>query len=380
MQVSERFLALLTSQLAQFVDRDDLRSVVVYLALPDAEGRPQLVPVGHWPPELRALPPVATDRSLQVPAEGRRWLPLRHDRALLGALQVESRSLTWPLPLLQRLEAVAHSLTEALRLDLERQHLLQRQQRQEEQLRLLVHQLRNPLAALRTFAQLLRRRLDHDAASRPLVEGLLAEEQQLNRYVEAISALAPPEALAAAPTAAPLLLPPGLAGPEGQPLAEVLEPLLQRAAAMASLQGRPWSRPASLPLWRGDSSAVAEILANLLENAFRYSPAGAPIGLQVAEAADRLALCLWDGGPPIPAPEREAIFGRGVRGSTGSHRPGTGLGLALARDLARQLGGELELLEAPARFDPSLPAEGNAFRLSLPRPAIPPAAPRPAAG
>jgi signal transduction histidine kinase len=380
MQVSERFLALLTSQLAQFVDRDDLRSVVVYLALPDPEGRPHLVPVGHWPPEVRALPAVAMDRSLQVPAEGRRWLPLRHDRALLGALQVECRSPAWPLPLLQRLEAVAHSLTESLRLDLERQHLLQRQQRQDEQLRLLVHQLRNPLAALRTFAQLLRRRLDQDPATRPLVEGLLAEERQLNRYVEAISALAPPEALAVSPATAPLLLPPGLAGAESQPLAEVVEPLLQRADAMAALQGRAWHGPGALPAWSGDSAAVAEILANLLENAFRYSPAGAPIGLQVQGEADPLGLSVWDGGPPIPAEEREAIFGRGVRGSAGRQRPGTGLGLALARDLARQLGGELELLPSPASLDSALPLQGNVFRLSLPRSPRPSAAPRPAAG
>ncbi len=149
---------------------------------------------------------------------------------------------------------------------------------------------------------------------------------------------------------------------------------------MASLQGRPWSRPDTLPSWRGDSSAVAEILANLLENAFRYSPAGAPIGLRVAEPGERLQLCLWDGGAPIPEAEREAIFGRGVRGTTGRQRPGTGLGLALARDLARQLGGELELLEAPAGFDPALPAEGNAFLLSLPSAPPPPAAPLPAAG
>jgi signal transduction histidine kinase len=297
---------------------------------------------------------------------------------------VECRSPAWPLPLLQRLEAVAHSLTEALRLDLERQHLLQRQQRQDEQLRLLVHQLRNPLAALRTFAQLLRRRLDQDPATRPLVEGLLAEEQQLNRYVEAISALAPPEALAVSPATAPLLLPPGLAGSDSQPLAEVVEPLLQRADAMAALQGRAWHGPGALPAWSGDSAAVAEILANLLENAFRYSPAGAPIGLHVqGEQAqgrnDPVGLSVWDGGPPIPAEEREAIFGRGVRGSAGRQRPGTGLGLALARDLARQLGGELELLPSPAGLDPALPPEGNVFRLSLPRSPRPPADPRPAA-
>ena len=81
---------------------------------------------------------------------------------------------------------------------------------------------------------------------------------------------------------------------------------------------------------------------------------------------------MWDGGPPIDPDERQAIFERGVRGRSGAQRPGTGLGLALARDLALALGGNLELLPSPAVVDPALPSAGNAFRLSLPLPASPP--------
>jgi hypothetical protein len=69
---------------------------------------------------------------------------------------------------------------------------------------------------------------------------------------------------------------------------------------------------------------------------------------------------------------RERFFERGVRGERGRERPGTGLGLALARDLARGLQGSLELVIPPSRVDPSLPGEGNAFRLTLPPPAVRP--------
>jgi signal transduction histidine kinase len=242
---------------------------------------------------------------------------------------------------------------------------------------LLLHQLRNPLAALRTFGQLLLRRLEQDQLNRPLVEGLLVEERQLNRYVDALSRLGRLETPAVTGEGAPpLLLPPGLVGPEGQPLLDWLEPLLQRAAATAALQGRPWHPPTCLPTWHGDSGAVAEILANLLNNAFRYSPSGTAIGLDCQPlASGDWQLTVWDGGEPIADEERQSIFEQGFRGQQGQGRPGTGLGLALARDLARSLGGELNLVLPPAAVSRQLPDQGNAFCLRLPA-----ATPDPAAG
>lgn len=205
------------------------------------------------------------------------------------------------------------------------------------------------------------------------MEGLLAEERQINRYVDALSQLGRSETPAVSGEAAqPLLLPPGLVGPEGQPLPDWLEPLLQRAAATAALQGRTWHPPARMPNWHGDSGAVAEILANLLDNAFRYSPAGSPIGLHcqaLGEGAWQLAV--WDGGAPIALEERDLIFEQGIRGLRGQNLPGTGLGLALGRDLARSLGGELNLVVPPAAVASELPQQGNAFCLRLPGAAPP---------
>jgi signal transduction histidine kinase len=118
---------------------------------------------------------------------------------------------------------------------------------------------------------------------------------------------------------------------------------------------------------------VAEILANLLENAFRYSRSGAGVGLHVAAAADGgWELCVWDGGEPIAPGERERIFEPGERGRSSADLPGSGLGLALARQLARQLGGDLRLEPSPAQLAQGLPERGNAFLLRLP-PGTPPA-------
>ena len=375
MEISARFQRLLGHQLAQFADRPELGSLVLYVALPDADGKPGLIPVGQWPPEPPGLtgvelPAVEQDPSLLLPSAERRWFPLRRDQRLLGALRVETSELPWAPSLIARLQALADGLTEALLLDLDHQRLARQLDLQSQQLRLLVHQLRNPLAALRTFGQLLKRRLEGDAPNTSLVEGLLAEERLLNRYVDAIDSLDQPLALApAAADPRPLLLPPALSSGGPRPLQERLDPLLSRAEATATLQGRVWSGPQGRPQWRGDSAAVAEILANLLENAFRYSPEGAAVGLccrQGAGAAAGLGLCVWDGGPPIDAEERQAIFQRGVRGERSQGRTGSGLGLALARELAHQLGGELRLVQPPCAFDPGLPAVGNAFCLDLP--------------
>ena len=391
--VSARLVALLGQQLAQFGDRPDLVALVVYLTIPSDNGKPALEPIGQWPDSAQALAagpdPTALELAPLPQAVTRRWLPLRDGPQLVGALRVDSRVWPWPQALAERLQATAGCLTEALGLDLEQQRLSRALAQQDDQLQLLVHQLRNPLAALRTFGQLLLRRLERDPLNRPLVENLLAEQRQLNRYVDAIDELARPTPLVAAgPQAEPLRLPPSLAGPAPQPRAEWLTPLLERAAATASLQGRIWQGPQHLPPWWGAGGAVAEILANLLENAFRYSPIGARIGLHCMALASgpdgstgggagdgaggepkAVGLTVWDSGPAIALEERQRIFGRGARGQAQGAIPGSGLGLALARDLARRLGGDLELVVPPQAVDPSLPDQGNAFRLTLPAPA-----------
>jgi signal transduction histidine kinase len=364
MQVSKRFLALLEQQLAQFTDRPDLLALVVYVAVPEPSGQPSLVAIGRWPQSLALSEGTAAGHDASVES-GRRWLALRDETMLLGALRVDADRWPWPASLSERLEATARCLTEALRLDLEQQRLGRELSQRDDELRLLVHQLRNPLAALRTFGQLLRRRLDGDARNLSLVDSLLGEQRQISRYVEAIDHLTEAPALVSSDTSTPLLLPPALSESTPQNLEQILRPLLERAAATANLQGRPWQAPTSLPNWQGDGSAIGEIVANLLENAFRYSRSGGAIGLH-CQCTGRLELSIWDSGPPVPLEEREQIFAKGVRGSRGAALPGSGLGLALARDLARSLGGELELVVPASSLDPQLPAAGNAFRLSLP--------------
>ncbi len=365
--ISERFRQLVAQQLDQFCDCQELVGLGVYVAMPAADGELQLQLVQAWPRTETRLEPAAEAAPLLTPQQSRRWLPLRQETAVIGALRVDSALGQWPEPLNRRLQSAAQVLAQALLLDLEQQRWQGELQREQRQRDLLVHQMRNPLAALRTFTQLLLRRVEASDERRELVEHLLDEQQSLAGYLDALSSS---EAGLVLPQAsggeAPLLLPPVLAPQQPRLLSDCLEPLLARAAATAKLQGRRWHPPGPAPEVPVPASTVGEILANLLENAFRYSDPGGDLGLWIGSGPDQLQLAVWDSGPLIDVDERERIFQRGERGRHGAKLSGTGLGLALARDQAEASGGSLQLHCPASGLAPGLPAAGNAFVLTLP--------------
>jgi signal transduction histidine kinase len=109
-----------------------------------------------------------------------------------------------------------------------------------------------------------------------------------------------------------------------------------------------------------DPTRIAQILSNLLDNARRYTPAGGSITVDLSTGGGMAAVTVTDTGPGIPDDERYRIFERLVRLDAGRARDhgGAGLGLSIARALARAHGGELECLphDGGARFRLSLPA------------------------
>ena len=113
------------------------------------------------------------------------------------------------------------------------------------------------------------------------------------------------------------------------------------------------------PVWAlGDPGSVARILRILLDNAVRVSPQGAEIRVELrSEPGPSLSVC--DVGPGVSPQERELIFERFQRGRDTGGQGGFGLGLAIGRELAERMGGELVLEDTPApgaRFTLSLPA------------------------
>jgi signal transduction histidine kinase len=109
----------------------------------------------------------------------------------------------------------------------------------------------------------------------------------------------------------------------------------------------------------GDPGGVARILRILLDNAVRVSPPGGRVTVSVANGR-RASLTVSDEGPGVRPEERELIFERFKRGSASVGRAGFGLGLAIGRELASRMGGELTLESVEngsgARFTVALPA------------------------
>src|SRR6266550_1733034 len=105
-----------------------------------------------------------------------------------------------------------------------------------------------------------------------------------------------------------------------------------------------------------DGDRVLQIISNLLSNAFRWTPNGGHVELELSATNGRVAVAVDDNGPGVAPEEQERIF----RPFWSRDDSGTGLGLAIAHELAVALGGRIELATKPgqgSRFELVLPAE-----------------------
>ncbi len=370
MHFSNKFINLVDQQLSSFESDSELEVVVAYVAKTNDKDSPTLEVIGQRPKGIiKVLGSIEDDPDLRAPSLNRRWYPLQEDSVLLGVLRAERfpSEEKWNDGLDNRLQISASTLARCLSLELDREKLLDELRQQRDQIGVLVHQLRNPLTALRTYAQLLLRKLGPESNQRNLVEGLLSEQKQVDKYLLALDKIAQPKLNSNSVVPSRLLLPPLITSKENLNLMELLNPLIDRAAATAKLKGFKWFGPLQIPNWLeelrpAEEGVVAEIVANLLENAFRYSPSNSSIGISFNNSA----ICVWDNGPAIPASQRKKIFENGYRSEKSHSFNGSGLGLSLGKDLAKEFGGELSLILNPFCFDKALPKEGNAFVISMP--------------
>ena len=134
-------------------------------------------------------------------------------------------------------------------------------------------------------------------------------------------------------------------------------------AFQASLVGQNFTfrvvQDGPAPLLEADPAAIEQILANLLDNAVKYSGAAKEVTVRVGWAGPHAIVDVIDSGIGVASGDRSRIFDRFYRGSgEAHHREGFGLGLAIAQELAEAHRGRIELQSSTT--------EGSTFRIILP--------------
>ncbi|HLX81584.1 MAG TPA: sensor histidine kinase KdpD [Burkholderiales bacterium] len=150
-------------------------------------------------------------------------------------------------------------------------------------------------------------------------------------------------------------------------LGEIAGAVLRRLRQPLAAHPVVLALPGDLPLARADATLIEQVLANLLENAAKYTPAGTAITLRAERSEGGLLISVEDAGPGLPAGNPEKLFAKFQRGAAEGAIGGAGLGLAICRAIVRLHGGKI-WAERPA-------GGGAAFRFTLPlepAPEVPP--------
>jgi two-component system, OmpR family, sensor kinase len=223
-----------------------------------------------------------------------------------------------------------------------------------EHLAAIAHELRTPLTSIMAML----RTVEQHGSQLGLGQVIdyaktgLQQAKRLNNMIDQLLATAEPRKAKTGPD------------PAERELVDAAD-LARQAGHVASLTypGRPVAVEVGGPIpVHVDPNQVLEVLDNLLGNADKYTPPGTPIWVEATVAGGSAVLAVEDAGPGVPARERERIFEQFTRLDDGvcQEPQGLGLGLTIARQLARSQGGEL------IAVDPHRAGGGARFELRLP--------------
>jgi len=229
--------------------------------------------------------------------------------------------------------------------------LRQAQRLKEELYEMIMHDLKSPLGTMLSALQILREALpaEADTAQQALDSALKAGDRQ-TALLENLLDL---QRLRAG--ALPLNLEPLELGPILHALLEQIQPRADLKALRIEERFAP-----GLPAVRADRQLIERVIANLLENAYKFTPKNGRITVAAEAGPEILRVSVADTGPGVPDSERQAIFEKFrqiVTGETGA-RDGAGLGLAFCKMVLQAHGGQISV-------EPS-PSQGAQFEFTLP--------------
>ncbi|MEJ2389618.1 MAG: HAMP domain-containing sensor histidine kinase [Chromatiaceae bacterium] len=196
----------------------------------------------------------------------------------------------------------------------------------------IAHDLRTPLTRLRTRLELARRESDHPDLVAEALDQAIENADELLATFNALLRIARIESRSRRTAFAKVDL-----SALVEDVAELYEPL-------ATDRGQQFAVEAPRPLRvNGDRDLLFQAVANLVDNAIKYTPAKGRITLSARLHAGRPEIAVIDGGPGIPAAMREKVFQRFFRLDGSRSTPGSGLGLSLVQAVARIHGAQIRL-------------------------------------
>ncbi|QDZ38764.1 GAF domain-containing sensor histidine kinase [Euhalothece natronophila Z-M001] len=313
--------------------------------------------------------------------------PLLHENVMMGLLVVARQQAQWSEWEFTQIQRTAGTIALACVLDqrqglsqqkLHQQKLQQAQQR--DHLDDILHQLRNPLTALRTFGKLLLKGLQpEDQKNRSLAENLMRESDRLQQLLqdmgdyldqigeEEVTIASEKKSLLEGSSQVKSLPASQAPSLEAVQVREVLTPILDSISAIAQDKNITLETdiPEQLSPVQANTKALQEVCNNLLENAVKYTPENGAIAVYVSQdSPESQQIMIRDNGPGIPPEDQPKIFERHYRGiQSESDIPGTGLGLAIAKEYVEQMQGEIELMSPTT--PPTNPTHGTAFIIRL---------------
>jgi signal transduction histidine kinase len=196
----------------------------------------------------------------------------------------------------------------------------------------IAHDLRTPLNRLRSRLELALLQQPGRAETRALLEATLADAQAMIATFNALLDIARAEAGSERGGFEEVDL-----AALGRDLADLYRPVAEDAELRFEYQCAP-----GLAM-RANRHLLAQAVANLLDNAIKYTPPGGRVGLDVGRGASGPVISVTDSGPGIPAADRARVLQRFVRLDATRSTPGSGLGLSLVDAVAKLHGAKLVL-------------------------------------
>ena len=190
----------------------------------------------------------------------------------------------------------------------------------------VAHDLRTPLNRLRQRLEQSQARLNLAGSDTSEIERAIAETDQLIATFNALLLIAETDAGTARGTMTSLDL-----ASVAADVSELYEPLAEEKNVTLNLVRSFGAKEAMI---EGNRSLISQALANLVDNAIKYTPPGGQVTIRPALNFQSVDICVADSGPGIPQEERPRVIERFVRLEASRHSPGTGLGLSLVAAVA----------------------------------------------